>query len=210
MRTLLTLGLAVLGFQFGCGVDDANTEVQPDMASQEAPLLICLSEYLIRYYSDATLTTLVGTERCFCGRTPVRTGQRSPYFIESDGGECPGIAPEARTNEPVTTLEIPPPAATMNCEWMDETERIECTGSASGGVTPYTYQWQRAHNLDVDPAPGNWPWRNGTTTFSEPCKFGLYPGGRYYYKYIRFRVLDANTYVSNYGEQSFRCWTPNP
>ncbi|MCE9667047.1 hypothetical protein LY474_04395 [Myxococcus stipitatus] len=48
------------------------------------------------------------------------------------------------------------------------------------------------------------------SAFSEPCKYGLYTYGRYYTKYIRFRVLDANTYVSNYVEDQFLCWTPNP
>jgi len=110
----------------------------------------------------------------------------------------------------VTALEIPPPTVTMFCDWNDTMTRIECSGSASNGVPPYTYQWQMAHDLDADPAPGNFSWRNGTTTFSEPCKYGLYTYGRYYTKYIRFRVLDANTYVSTYVEDQFLCWTPNP
>ncbi|WP_426730471.1 hypothetical protein [Myxococcus faecalis] len=93
MRTLLMLGLAVVGLQFGCGGDEALPEAPTEMASQEAALLICTSEFFVEFYSDATYTTQVGTERCYCGRTPSRTGVRTAYYIEYGGAECPALAP---------------------------------------------------------------------------------------------------------------------
>lgn len=89
MRRLI-LGLSVIGLQFGCGVDTADMGTQPELASREDQLYRCLSESLIVYYSDATLTTSVGTERCYCGRTPTLTGVRSDFWIENYSYECPG------------------------------------------------------------------------------------------------------------------------
>ncbi|CAM4507206.1 MULTISPECIES: hypothetical protein [Myxococcus] len=117
---------------------------------------------------------------------------------------------EVDTGDTVVAFDIPPPTVTGSCFQNESFTRIECSGSASGGVTPYIYQWQMAHNLDANPDPGNFYWRNGSTTFSEPCRYGFFTGGRYYTKYIRFRVLDANGYVSNFIEEPFLCWTPNP
>jgi hypothetical protein len=95
MRTLLILGLAVVGLQFGCGVDEADMGAQADLASREDPLYICLTDSLIVYYSDNTYTTEVGSDRCFCNDWPIRTGRRSSYFIEYVNEECPGKAPTA-------------------------------------------------------------------------------------------------------------------
>lgn len=88
MRSFLILGLAVVGLQFGCGVEETDSATQPELASRE-DRLICLSESITTYYSDATYTTEVGTDACYCGATPVRTGSRSPYFIEQTLAECP-------------------------------------------------------------------------------------------------------------------------
>lgn len=114
------------------------------------------------------------------------------------------------SGDTITALETPPPAATMSCTHNRDTTVITCTGGASNGVSPYTYQWQMAYDLAADPSPENWPWDNGTTTYTEWCTTGLQQGGRFFYLYIRFRVLDANNYVSNYVEKRYQCWTPNP
>ncbi|MCE9672602.1 hypothetical protein LY474_32815 [Myxococcus stipitatus] len=87
MRTLF-LGLAIIGLQSGCGESEADLEPQADLASNEAALYTCLTDSLTVYYNDATYTTEVGSDRCFCRQTPLRTGIRSPYFIEYVNSEC--------------------------------------------------------------------------------------------------------------------------
>ena len=95
MRRLLVLGLTAIGVQLGCGGVAAETdmEMQSDSTSQELMLLICQTDHRALFYSDSTRTTVVGDERCYCGRTPTLTGRRTPYsetlFLE----ECPGLAP---------------------------------------------------------------------------------------------------------------------
>ncbi|GHG82906.1 hypothetical protein [Comamonas sp. JC664] len=88
MRTLLMVGLAVVGLQFGCGVDGGAGDAPLDVSSSEAPLVRCLTDSLTVYYSDATYSTEVGSDRCFCGSTPIRSGSRTPYFVEYINGEC--------------------------------------------------------------------------------------------------------------------------
>nr|AYM52992.1 hypothetical protein [Myxococcus fulvus] len=88
MRQLLILGLAVIGLQFGCGGGEADMGMQSDLTSREDPLLRCLSEYRITYYTDATLSTWAGTERCYCGRTPALTGSRTDFGVEDFISEC--------------------------------------------------------------------------------------------------------------------------
>ncbi|RYZ43538.1 MAG: hypothetical protein EOO71_02990 [Myxococcaceae bacterium] len=61
---------------------------QPELASRE-DRLICFTDSIITYYSDATHTTVVGEDRCFCNSVPERTGRRSPYWIEEVNAECP-------------------------------------------------------------------------------------------------------------------------
>ncbi|WP_420811429.1 DUF6289 family protein [Myxococcus hansupus] len=93
MRTLLMLGCVVVGLQFGCGGDEADLGAQADVASSEAPLFRCLTDSLTVYYSDATYSTEVGSDRCFCDSTPIRSGRRTSHFIEYINAECPGFAP---------------------------------------------------------------------------------------------------------------------
>ncbi|MFY2564103.1 hypothetical protein ACN469_41315 [Corallococcus terminator] len=89
MRSLLMLGLTVLGFQFGCGAGEVDPGAQSDLTSREDSLLRCTADFYLTYYSDATYTTQVGTERCVCDRTPTRTGIRTAYAIEHYYEECP-------------------------------------------------------------------------------------------------------------------------
>lgn len=89
MRSLLMLGLTVLGFQFGCGAGEADPGAQSDLTSREDSLLRCTADYRITYYSSATYTTVVGTEECVCDRTPTRTGVRSSYQRQDWYEECP-------------------------------------------------------------------------------------------------------------------------
>ncbi len=93
MRSLLLLGLAVVGVQLGCGADEADMGAQSDLASREDQLYICQTDSLTVFYSDATYTTEVGSDRCFCGSTPLRSGRRTPYAVVEYSEECLGIAP---------------------------------------------------------------------------------------------------------------------
>lgn len=95
MRSLLILGLAVIGVQFGCGVDEADMGTQPELASREDALYICNTDSLTVFYSDATYTTEVGSDRCFCNSTPLRTGRRTMYSTVEYSEACPGLAPAA-------------------------------------------------------------------------------------------------------------------
>ncbi|WIG98314.1 hypothetical protein [Myxococcus sp. SDU36] len=107
----------------------------------------------------------------------------------------------------VTALNIYPPTVTMGC-WRDnQTSTYDCSGSASNGVAPYTYQWQVVD--DYGGGSTSSYWHNGTTSNSGYCGWGFYTYGTYYTKYVRFRVLDANSYVSNVVERSLDCWSPN-
>ncbi|NTX39404.1 hypothetical protein FJV41_33730 [Myxococcus llanfairpwllgwyngyllgogerychwyrndrobwllllantysiliogogogochensis] len=88
MRSLLVLGLTVLGFQFGCGAGEADPGMQSDLTSREDSLVRCIADYYITYYSDATYTTAVGSERCTCNRTPTRTGVQTDFAVENYYEEC--------------------------------------------------------------------------------------------------------------------------
>ena len=44
---------------------------------------------------------------------------------------------EVDTDDTVVAFDIPPPTVTGSCFRNDSFTRIECSGSASGGVTPY-------------------------------------------------------------------------
>ncbi|WP_163781904.1 hypothetical protein [Myxococcus vastator] len=106
----------------------------------------------------------------------------------------------------VTALNIYPPAATMSCSRYSQSGTYSCSGNVSNGVAPYTYQWQEVD--DFGGGSTSTYWYNGTTTRSGACQWGLYTYGTYYTKYVRFRVIDANTYVSNVVERRINCWTP--
>lgn len=124
------------------------------------------------------------------------------------GEPLPGEEAEPRapgTESTVTAFDIIPPTATMGCSKSGTS--VSCSGAASNGVAPYTYQWQVVD--DFGGGSTSTYWWNGTTSYNDYCQFGLYTYGTYFTKYIRFRVLDANTYVSNVVEKSYRCWTPN-
>lgn len=96
MRRSLMLGLAVVGLQFGCGMDEAEQRAASEPERRVDALYRCTTDSLTIYYSDATYTTEVGSDRCFCGRTPLRTGQMTAYALTGFSEECPGFAPAAR------------------------------------------------------------------------------------------------------------------
>lgn len=70
-----SLGLAASFLVMACGGPEAAPEEQAigEPRHAEAPPL-CDTSYSYAYYSDATLTTRVGTRQCHCGAPPVRTG----------------------------------------------------------------------------------------------------------------------------------------
>jgi hypothetical protein len=96
MRRSLMLGLAVVGLQLGCGMDEAEQRAASEPEQGVGALYRCTTDSLTIYYSDATYTTEVGSDRCFCGRTPLRTGYMTPYALTGFSEECPGLAPAAR------------------------------------------------------------------------------------------------------------------
>lgn len=80
MKTYVVAGALAAGLLAGCGgveEDGLETE-QPSLASRE-DRLICITQYTVVYYSDATYTTQVGVESCWCGNTPTREGLRTQY-----------------------------------------------------------------------------------------------------------------------------------
>lgn len=91
MRLRLILGFAVIAAQLGCG----GTEAPSELASREDPLLRCITEHFIVYYSDGTYTTPVGSERCFCERTPTREGIRTDFEEIQSMYECNPARPVA-------------------------------------------------------------------------------------------------------------------
>ncbi|NBD09012.1 hypothetical protein [Corallococcus silvisoli] len=107
----------------------------------------------------------------------------------------------------VTAFDIPPPTATMGCGRNPQTNAVTCTGGANNGVPPYTYQWSIIDDFGGGPYGDYW-WNN-STSYNDYCQMGFHTYGTYYDKYIRFRVLDANTYVSNVVEVHYLCWSPN-
>ncbi|WP_164012390.1 hypothetical protein [Pyxidicoccus trucidator] len=121
------------------------------------------------------------------------------------GEPVDGEEPLEQETPAVTQAQVPPPAATMSCDKFGT--NISCSGGGSGGVTPYTYQWQVVD--DFGGGSTSPYWYNGTTTRSEYCKFGFFTYGTYFTKYIRFRVVDTNGYVSNVVQENFACWSPN-
>ncbi|MGE6757931.1 hypothetical protein ACQKGO_07985 [Corallococcus interemptor] len=97
MRRSLMLGLAVVGLQLGCGMDEAEQRAATGQERGVSAHYICRTDSLTIYYSDATYTTEVGSDRCFCGSTPLRTGRMTPYAQTGFSEECPGqLAPAAR------------------------------------------------------------------------------------------------------------------
>lgn len=110
-----------------------------------------------------------------------------------------------QTGATVSAFDITPPTATMGCSKLGTT--VSCSGSGANGVTPYTYQWQVVD--DFGGGSTSPYWYNGTTSRTEYCNFVLSTSGTYWTKYIRFRIVDANSYVSNEVTKSYRCWSPN-
>ncbi|WP_342374831.1 hypothetical protein NVS55_26335 [Myxococcus stipitatus] len=84
MRLRLILGFALVAAQLGCGGAAAPSE----LATREDPLLRCITDHFIVFYTDATYSTEAGTERCDCGRTPVRTGTRTNFESISWMNDC--------------------------------------------------------------------------------------------------------------------------
>lgn len=126
-----------------------------------------------------------------------------------DGEEVPEQAAgsQEQAGSTVESFQVTPPSATMSCTRNNTTHNIACSGSGSGGVTPYTYQWQVVN--DFGGGSTSPYWNNGGTTYSDYCQFGFFTYGTYFTKYIRFRVVDVNGYVSNVVSRNFSCWTPN-
>lgn len=119
-----------------------------------------------------------------------------------DGEEAPEQAASS-----VSAAQVTPPSATLACTKNNSTYNVSCTASGSGGVTPYTYQWQVVD--DFGGGSSSPYWYNGGTTHTDYCRFGFFTSGTYYTKYIRFRVIDVNGYVSNVAEKVYNCWSPN-
>ncbi|WNG57879.1 hypothetical protein F0U59_26315 [Archangium gephyra] len=80
MKTYIIASALAAGLLAGCGgVEEDGLEAeQPSLATRE-DRLICISNYVVVYYSDATYTTEVGVERCWCGEWPTREGLRTSY-----------------------------------------------------------------------------------------------------------------------------------
>ncbi|RYZ17411.1 MAG: hypothetical protein EOO70_02030 [Myxococcaceae bacterium] len=80
MKAYIAAGALFAGLLAGCGGGEADglESEQPNLASREDRLL-CITQYTVAYYSDATYTTQVGSENCWCGSTPKRTGTRTQY-----------------------------------------------------------------------------------------------------------------------------------
>jgi hypothetical protein len=102
---------------------------------------------------------------------------------------------------------IDPPQAAMSCSRNFATNEINCTGSGSLGVAPYTYQWQNTITDDGGVYPSGW--MNGGTTYGDWCPRGFYENGYYWTLQIQFRVIDANGYTSNIVTRSYNCSAPN-
>ena len=90
MKAYVIAGALAAGLLAGCGgVEEDGLEADsPNLATREDRLR-CLSDSVVAYYSDATYTTEVGRERCFCGSTPTRTGQRTQYRQVLWENACP-------------------------------------------------------------------------------------------------------------------------
>jgi hypothetical protein len=123
-------------------------------------------------------------------------------------GACGGpIDGEEQADPSVSAQQITPPSASISCTRSNTTYQVSCTGTGSGGVTPYTYQWQEVDDFGGGSTSSYW--YNGGTTYTSYCRFGFFTYGTYFTKYIRFRVIDANGYVSNQATKTYNCWTPN-
>ncbi|ATB49312.1 hypothetical protein [Corallococcus macrosporus] len=90
MKTFVIAGALAAGLLSGCGgVGENGLEADsPSLATREDRLL-CLSDFAVRYYSDATYTTQVGYETCWCGGTPQREGIRTSYRQVLWDNPCP-------------------------------------------------------------------------------------------------------------------------
>lgn len=88
MRTLVILGLAVVGLQFGCGAGGADLEPQSDLTAREDQLVICRTDHRIIFYSDAAHTTQVGDEQCYCNKFPSLIGRRTTFRELVYSEEC--------------------------------------------------------------------------------------------------------------------------
>ncbi len=124
---------------------------------------------------------------------------------EPMSGEESAQAETAGTDSTLTAFNTPAPVASLSCSKLGTT--ISCTGSGGDGVTPYTYQWQTVD--DFGSGPTSPYWYNGGTAYTDYCNFVLSTSGTYFTKYIRFRVVDATSRVSNEVTKSYRCWAPN-
>jgi hypothetical protein len=77
---VITGALLAAGFLAGCGgVEGDGLEPEAPILASREDRLLCITQYTVVYYSDATYTTAVGSERCWCGSTPEREGRRTLY-----------------------------------------------------------------------------------------------------------------------------------
>jgi hypothetical protein len=123
------------------------------------------------------------------------------------GGPMEGEeAASGDAQETVSAMDVYPPQAAMSCTRNLSTGDVNCTGSGSLGVAPYTYQWQNI----INDSGGSYPsgWYSGGTTYQDWCPRGFYENGYYWQVQIQFRVLDANGYISNTVTRSYSCSAP--
>jgi hypothetical protein len=130
--------------------------------------------------SRSCLAQLAGSAGCFSSAYASVYAQGPSVYLSAseadDDGDC-GTAPLA---------------ASLSCNFVYPT--VDCTGSASGGSSPYRAYWKEGNYAEFESigSPGSGPWTYGT--LCKPNSPGFQPFQ------IRFRVVDST------GTQKIKTW----
>ncbi|MCP3059059.1 hypothetical protein LXT21_09770 [Myxococcus sp. K38C18041901] len=88
-RNILGALLMAAGFMVGCGGAEPLEETQAELDTREDALPFCGNQsYWIDYYSDATLTKMVGYMSCSCYETAWIGGRRTAFAVTEFSNTC--------------------------------------------------------------------------------------------------------------------------
>ncbi|AKJ06031.1 hypothetical protein ATI61_110224 [Archangium gephyra] len=166
----------------------------------------------LEYYVDGTLYSFeerVGaTGTWYFSASPMSCGPHTfevkayPMVVDSAGNRTTCM--DAPNSADQAFEQYCAPTASVSCGRPGTS--LHCTGTAAGGSYSYTRYWQTViTDLDVGDEPMEGSWVAGTSTKDFYCP-PITLGAPYYWKQIRFKVVDSVGTTSNIAStMNFKC-----